>query len=163
VNLRKTASNAPQIVTAGLFVVFAIMASIVFSATPAKAQVFRLDLLKGSEVLVSRNVDLSGGGTTGAVTHVEGGLAVEIKDELVSCGVYLQKGANKNQRATSAMISILRTAPNIDMASVVTASGLLTKAPIPIEDQTASDSSTGTKSLTADAPKLDRSCTVSIQ
>ncbi len=143
-NLRKTASNAPQIVTAGLFVVFAIMASIVFS-------------------LVSRNVDLSGGGTTGAVTHVEGGLAVEIKDELVSCGVYLQKGANKNQRATSAMISILRTAPNIDMASVVTASGLLTKAPIPIEDQTASDSSTGTKSLTADAPKLDRSCTVSIQ
>lgn len=158
-NLRKTVSNAPKKVTAGLFVVFAIMAS----AAPAKAQVFRLDLLKGQEVLVSRNVDLSGGGTTGAVTHVEGGLAFEIKDEMVSCGVFLQIGANKKQRATSAMISILRTAPTIDMSSVVTASGLLTKTPIAVEDQTASDSSTGTRSLTADAPKLDRSCTISIQ
>lgn len=150
-------------VTVGLFVVFTFVVSVVFSATPAKAQVFRLDLLKGSEVLVSRSVDLSDGGTTGAVTHVEGGLALEIKDELVSCGVFLQKSPNQKQRATSALISLLRTAPTIDMSSVVTASGLLTKAPISIEDQTASDSSTGTRSLTADAPKLERSCAISIQ
>ncbi len=94
-----------------------------------------------------------------AFEHVAGGLALEIKDETASCGVFIQP---KTKTAKNVMVSIVEAGGSDPAKSVVSNSAVLTKETIPLSKQDVFPNSVGQRSVSVEASKLHRVCTVSV-
>lgn len=154
-----TKLNKTQFVTLLLLGVTILLAL----SAPANAEIYRIELKDKKKVISTRLLDTEKPAANGAVNHVAGGIAAEVKDKTASCGVFVQKEPGKTSQA-SVMVSLIEngTSTEAQLKSVVSNSGLLSKKTIPESEQRAVPNSSGSKSLSVEAPKLHRSCTVSV-
>lgn len=152
-----TSRIATQIVTFAL-------AFVTLAASTAWGARYRVELQRDGKVLSSRTIDLKNP-AKGDVIHTEGGIALEIKDKTASCGVFLsaqnQTGGHQPDKA-NVIVTIIENSKTPDMKSVQTNSGLLSKRSIPLKDQDVTPGAEGTRKVSVDSAKLNRSCTVSV-
>lgn len=151
---------ASQMVTVALI-------AVTFFCTSAKAEVYRIDLKKNSTVLSTRTIDTSKSASSGGVPHSMGGIAIEIADTEASCGVFIQPQAKESKSPSAnvpanVMVSLIPTKGPVASRTVTSNSGLLSKLTISQEDQDVLPNSAGSRSVSVDALKLRRSCTVSV-
>ena len=126
-------------------------------ASPEKSEaaIYKVALMQKTKVLSTRTIDTSKPLQAGIAAHAGNGLAFEIQDTLASCNVFVQ--ASSGLKA-DVMVSIIENGAT----AVVTNSALLTKEKIEPKDQTVYPGAEGSREVTVDAPKLNRTCTVSV-
>lgn len=146
--------NAPEIVTALLF-----CAVTTTFAGKANAALYKISLMEKSKVLSTRTIDSDKPGQVGAIAHIGQGVTFEIHDKLASCDVFLEpSGDSKNHDKADVRVSLIENSSKTVYAN----SGMLTKHKIAPKDQTVYAGAAGAREVTVEAPKLNRTCTVSI-
>ncbi|CAN5690229.1 hypothetical protein BH10BDE1_BH10BDE1_01210 [soil metagenome] len=145
--------TAPGFVT--LMLVCALTALAVASPENAVAAIYKVALMQKSKVLSTRTIDTGKAPQAGVTAHAGNGLTFEVQDTLASCNVFVQ--ASSGLKA-DVMVSIIENGAT----AVVTNSALLTKEKIEPKDQTVYPGAEGTREVTVNAPKLNRTCTVSV-
>lgn len=152
---------ASQMVTAALL-------GVTFFNGSVEAAIYRIDLKNNSTVLSTRTIDTTKPASTGGVSHGNGGgFAIEVADTQASCGVFIQQQTGKAKSPSdnvpaNVMVSLIATQGPVASRTVISNSGLLSKHTISDEDQDVLPNSAGSRSVSVDALKLRRSCTVSV-
>ncbi len=152
--------SASQMVTTALL-------AVTFFAVSSEAAIYRIDLKNNSTVLSTRTIDTIKSAAKGGVSHGAGGIAIEVADSEVSCGVFIQAQASASELPAAnvpanVMVSLIPTRGPMATRTVTSNSGLLSKLKISQKDQDVLPNSAGSRSVSVDALKLRRSCTVSV-
>jgi hypothetical protein len=163
--------TAPEFVTA-MLVCACTAALAVGSAialpSQAEAALFKVSLMEKSKVLSTRTIDTEKPGPTSATAHTGQGLSFEVQDKLASCDVFLEPSrGSKNHDKAEVRVSLIENASapvdgKIPHRIVFSNSAMLTKQKIAPKDQTVYAGAAGARQVTVDAPKLNRTCTVSV-
>lgn len=95
--------------------------------------------------------------------HVASGINIEVKDAEASCGVFIQvQKRESKQTLANVIVSLVENEGEIASRTIFSNSGVLSKLPISETDQDVLPNSAGTRSVSVEAAKLHRSCTVSV-
>ncbi len=153
-------NSKPEFVTAAL--VFVAFTSTLFIASQSQAALYKVSLLEKSKVLAFKTIDTKS--SSGGFGHSTGGSAYELQDKVASCGVFVKPGGLKNADVMVSLIQIETDAMKASGASrkVVSNSAMLTKLEIEPEDQTVYPGSAGTRTVSVEAPELNRTCVVTV-